>query len=109
MTKPKTQPQQVSTTKWRDYSWFGARSPYGARLIGAMMGIALVLPVVLATFLERAYDDMTETVVLATLAFVFLAAGLIAFKKKFLIIPLVMWAAAVGCAACLVIGWFVSW
>ena len=109
MTKLKTEPEQALISKWRDYRWFGARSPYGARLIGAMMAIALVLPLVLATFLERNYDDMVETIVLASLALAFFVAGCILLKMKFIISPLVIWSASVGSAACLIIGWFVSW
>lgn len=95
--------------KWRDYDWFHTHSPWGARFIGAMIALALTLPFIPATFIERSLGETHAVVIPLIVAAVALLAGLVLLKNKFLILSVFAFALVVGSGLSAVISHLINW
>jgi len=92
----------------RDTQWLD-KNPYSARVTGVILGLSLVLPIVVSTFLERGFGDEPTAVILIGAILVAAIVGLWLLKSKFALIPLALLFLILGSIFSIIITLTMNW
>lgn len=95
--------------KARDTQWLNATAPSNTRMVGTILGLSLVLPLPVSTFLERGYGDDTTVMVLMVTILVAGIVGLWLSRIRFALIPLALLMLIIGAIFSIVITMTMDW
>lgn len=93
----------------RDTKWLTAAWPSNGRIVGIILGLSLVLPLPVSTFLERGFGDNTTVLILMVTILVAGIVGIILSRIRFALIPLALLFLILGAIFSIVITMTMDW
>ncbi len=98
-----------AATRFPHDRWFTGPGSSGARFIGTVIGLALILPTIPATLLERAAGDVVVVIACAAVATAAAVGAVTLFRRRLRVLAGFAASLAVGCTFAAVISAVMDW